>query len=167
MNRIHKLLFDLRMQNSSGSYYDSVALQISQTLHPHEEVSLNGKFQLKSISEYSIDSCITYLCICLRRQIEFVEYYITKAKSLHTKLKITDQSPSIIESMRTLETKICSQLIHICSAVTHLANSRIPFGICMDHVKRLMIQLYVCLTNLTKYLILRHTLLPVSCQSIR
>lgn len=167
MNRIHKLLFDLRMQNEFGSFYDTVALQISQTLQQHEEVSLNAKFELRSLSLDSIESCITYLCTCLRRQIEFVEYFITKAKSLHTKLKITNQCPSIIQSMKSIERKICSQLIHICSAATHLANSRIILGTCMDHVKRLMIQLYVCLTNITKYLILRHTLLPVSCQSVK
>lgn len=166
MNRIHKLLFDLRMQNEFGSYYDCVALQISQTLQQHEEVSLNAQFELKSLTSYTVETCITYLCTCLRRQIEFVEYFITKAKSLLSKLKITGTHPNIVQSMKVVERKICSQLIHICNAATHLANSYIPFGICMDHVKRLMIQLYVCLTNITKYLILRHALQPVSCQSV-
>ncbi|XP_037050583.1 Fanconi anemia group I protein isoform X1 [Bradysia coprophila] len=166
MNRIHKLLFDLRMQNEFGSYYDCVALQISQMLHQHEEVSLECRFELNSLTPYTVSSCITYLCTCLRQQIEFVEYFTTKAKSLLAKLKITGQCPSVIQSMRSLERKICCQLIHICNAATHLANSAIPMGMCIDQVKRLLIQLYVCLTNITKYLILRHAMVPVDCHSV-
>lgn len=166
MSLIHKILFDLHIQNESGSYFDSVALQISKVLHQHEEVLLNGRFELKSLTTDTIESCITYLCTSLRRQIEFVEYFITKAKSLHSKLKITGQFPNIVQLMKSTERKICSQLIHICNAATHLANSCIPLGNCMDHVKRLLIQLYVCLTNMAKYLILRHSLLPVSCESV-
>lgn len=166
MNRLHKLLFDLHMQNESGSYFDTVALQISRTLEQHEEVSLNVQFELQSLTTDTVETCIIYLCTCLRRQIEFVEYFITKAKSLHSKLKITGQYPKIVMLMKSTERKICSQLIHICYAATHLANSTIPLETCMDHVKRLLIQLYVCLTNMTKYLILRHSLLPVSCRSV-
>lgn len=168
MNLLHKLLFDLRMQNSLGSYCDSVAFQVSEIFSQHEEVTYDG-FELKSLTTYTVETCTTYLCQCLRRQIEDVEYFITKAKGLHSKLKISGQSPcpSIVQSMKTIERKICSQLIHICNAATHLANSHISLGICMDHVKRLLIQLYVCLTNVTKYLILRHTVVEVSCQSIQ
>lgn len=166
MSRIHKLLFDLHMQHKSGSYFDIVALQISQTLDQHEEISLNGQFKLASLTPETVETCITYLCTCLRRQIEFVEYFITKAKSLHSKIKITGQYPNIVNAMKSTEKKICSQLIHICNAATHLANSYIPLETCMDHVKRLLIQLYVCLTNMTKYLILRHSLVAVSCQSV-
>lgn len=168
MNRIHKLLFDLRMQNELGSYFDCVAYQISELLEQHEEVSLKLQFELLSLTAYTAETCITYLCTCLRRQIEFVEYFITKAKSLHSKVKLTGAScsPLIMQSMKSMERKICSQLIHICNAATHLANTHIPLGTCMDHVKRLLIQLYVCLTNITKYLILRHSLEPVSCESV-
>lgn len=167
MNRLHKLLFELHMQNESGSYFDCVALQISQILDQHENVSLNCKFELKSLTTNTIETCITYLCTCLRRQIEFVEYFVTKAKSLLAKFKITGQNPNIIDSMRRTEKKICSQLIHICNAATHLANSCIPLGNCMDQVKRLLIQLYVCLTNMTKHLILRHSLKEISMNSIQ
>lgn len=166
MTRIHKLLFDLRMQNEMGSYYDCVALQISQLLHQHEEVSLECPFELNSLTTYTVSTCITYLCTCLRQQLEFVEYFITKAKSLLAKLKITGPCASTIQSMKTLERKICCQLIHICNAATHLANSSIPMGMCIDHVKRLLIQLYVCLTNITKYLTMRHAVVPVDCHSV-
>lgn len=166
MNLIHKLLFDLRMQNELGTFYDCVALQISQILHQHEEVPLECPFELNSLTTYTVGSCITYLATCLRQQIEFVEYFITKAKSLLAKLKITGHCPNIIQSMKSVERKICCQLIHICNAATHLANSSIPMGACIDHVKRLLIQLYVCLTNITKYLILRHAVVPVVCQSV-
>ncbi|KAJ6650095.1 Fanconi anemia group I protein [Pseudolycoriella hygida] len=169
MHLIHKLLFELRMKNDFGSYFDSVALQLSQILEQHEEISADCQFQLNSLTTFYIESCITYLCNCLRRQLEFVEYFITKAKSLHSKLKINAKDPTEsieFQSMKSMERKMCLQLIHICNAATHLANSRIPLGVCMDHTKRLLIELYVCLTNLTKYLILRHSLIDVSCQSI-
>lgn len=167
LSQIHKLLFDLRLQNELGSYYDCIALQISETLGQHEEVSLTGQFELKSVTEYTIESCITFLCQCLRRQLEDIEYFITKAKSLHSKMKISGECPRTIQTMKSLERKLCSQLIHICNAATHLANTRMPLGGCMDHVKRLLIQLYVSMTNLTKYLILRYATIPsVSCESI-
>ncbi len=164
--RIHKLLFDLRMQNEVGSYYDIVALQISDLLGQHEDTTLNSRFELKSLTTHTVDSCITHLCISLRRQIEHVEYFITTAKSLHSKLKISGRCPSIIQSMKSLEMKMTSQLIHICVAATHLANSRMSLATGIDNVKRLLIQLYVCLTNITKYLILRQAVEPVSIHQV-
>lgn len=167
ITRIHKLLFDLRDMNELGAFYDSVALQISEIQGQHEYVSTNGQFVLKSLTPYTVDTCIAYLSTCLRRQIEFVEYFITKAKSLLSKMRTTGPSVNVEQSMKKIERKICFQLIHICYAATHLANSNIPLGMCMDNVKRLLIQLYVCLTNMTKYLILRHSLVPVVCQSVQ
>lgn len=89
MSQIHKLLFNLRMQNDFGSYFDCIALQISQILGQHQAVELNCQFELHSVTKDIVETCITQLCNCLRRQIEFVEYFITKVKSLHSKLKIT------------------------------------------------------------------------------
>lgn len=64
--------------------------------------------------------------------------------------------------MKTTERKVCSQLINIGRTCKTLANVCLPLGSCMESLIRLLIQLYVCLANLTKHLIIRSALINVS-----
>lgn len=64
--------------------------------------------------------------------------------------------------MKTTERKVCSQLISIGRACTALAGTCLPLGQCMETLIRLLSQLYVCLANLTRHLILRSALVAVS-----
>lgn len=64
--------------------------------------------------------------------------------------------------MKTLEKTICSQLIYISHILEISANVKLPMGVCMDSLVRLIIQMYICLSNLTKHFIMRHSTLPVS-----
>lgn len=64
--------------------------------------------------------------------------------------------------MKTTERKVCLQLISIGRACTALAGVCLPLGQCMEALIRLLIQLYVCLANLTKHLIVRSALVVVA-----
>lgn len=105
----------------------------------------------------------------MKKEIEYVEYFITKAKSFHAKIKIPGQGTvdNCIQSMRSTERKICSQLINIATTAIHLTNSSLPAGPSVDTLARVLIQFYVCLANLTKHLIMRHSTLTVSYQGIK
>lgn len=118
---------------------------------------------LKSINLLTIDSSVMHLCNIMRTKIENVEYFITKARSFHAKISIStpDLSENCVKTMKSTEIKINSQLIHIGNTMTRLANSSVHLGQCMDSIIRILIQLFVCLSNMTKHLTLRHALLPV------
>lgn len=120
-------------------------------------------FKLKSINLLTIDSSVMHLCNIMREKIENVEYFITKARSFHAKINMStpDLSENCIITMKSTEKKINSQLIHIANTMTHLANSSVNLGQCMDSIVRILIQLFVCLSNMTKHLTLRHAILPV------
>lgn len=62
---------------------------------------------------------------------------------------------------------MCSQLVHIMSVATHLANTQLTLGTCMDALLKLLISLYGCLTNLAKHFITRHAVAAVSHDSTK
>lgn len=49
---------------------------------------------MASLTMKTVDSCIIYMCACLKQQIEEAEYFITKAKSFHVKMKIAGLAKS-------------------------------------------------------------------------
>lgn len=71
------------------------------------------------------------------------------------------------DRMVTTERRICTQLTFISRVCIHLANGMQPVGSCTDNFTRLLIQLYVCLSNLTKHLIIRHKIEPITYKSTR
>lgn len=69
--------------------------------------------------------------------------------------------------MVTTERRICTQLIFIARVCIHLGNAMQPVGPCTDNFTKLLIQLYVCLANLTKHFILRQKISPVTYKSTK
>lgn len=62
---------------------------------------------------------------------------------------------------------MCSQLVHIMSVATHLANTQLPLGTCMDSLLKLLINLYATLSNLTKHFLNRNPVAAVSHDSTK
>lgn len=121
---------------------------------------------LISITPETAENCSISLCESLLKQIQDVEYFILKVRSLYAKWNIGGQGDQIrtncAQLMKTTERTICSQLIIISSACIHLTNTMLGLGRCMDTLVRTLTKLYICLANLTKHLIQRHGNLPVS-----
>ena len=69
--------------------------------------------------------------------------------------------------MVTTERRICTQLIFISRVCIHLGNAMQPVGPCTDNFTKLLIQLYVCLANLTKHFIARQKISPVTYKSTK
>lgn len=92
MTAIHKLLFAQRVRTNTGSFFDSVARQMQQLLC--DEESAPPAFTLRSIDANTVDGCLLLLAAQLRQQIEDVEYFITKAKSLVATLRIVGPATS-------------------------------------------------------------------------
>lgn len=126
---------------------------------------------MKSINEMTVEACTGYLCIAIRKQIEDVEYFINKVRGYCIQLKTGGQSEDERENcesrMVTTERRICSQLVFIYRVCLHLSNAMLPLGTCMDNLHRMLIQYYICLTNLSKHFINRHRICPVSSKSTK
>lgn len=105
---IHRVLFAQRMRTNTGSFFDSIARQIEQLLllsvddpEPSMREAAGAlDFRLKSLNLSTLSSCLTHLCAALRQQIEDVEYFVGKAKSLLATLRIV--GPAASESCKYL-----------------------------------------------------------------
>lgn len=69
--------------------------------------------------------------------------------------------------MKKTERNVCKQLLTIAMAVIPLCNACLPSGQCIDSVVRVLIQFYVCVTNLTKHLTVRQATVHVSYHEIQ
>lgn len=126
-------------------------------------------FQLKSITLGSADSCLNYLYVTLRKQIEDVEYFIIKANNFTFKYRIIseDDSDLCLAPLRSLERSICSQLVHISNTILNLTNVCIPLGVTLDSFLRLLMQHYICLKNLAKHFLNRCAAMKFSIQGTK
>lgn len=66
-----------------------------------------------------------------------------------------------------MEKSIISKLLHLCETLSHLTNVCLPLGTNMDNLIRVIMQYYICLTNLTKHFIIRYGTIPVSFQGVK
>ncbi|XP_055918883.1 Fanconi anemia group I protein [Eupeodes corollae] len=170
MGIIHKLLFIQRQKTHSGMFFNTIAMHLEKVIgQVTDQPDLNLSFELKSITLTSAESCINYLFSTLRKQIEEVEYFISKANSLHYQLKIIaeDEREICLSSLKTKERSICSQLIHISNTLLHLSNVSLPLGTCMDNLLRILIQMYTCLKNLAKHFLSRSATSKLSIQGTK
>lgn len=126
---------------------------------------------MKSITEETIDSCIIHLCNALRKQIEDIEYFISKVKSYCAQMKTggqTDASRRECENrMVTTERRICTQLIFISRVCIRLANTPLSSGECMDLFLKTLTQYYTCMATLTRHFINRQKILPISYKNTK
>lgn len=201
---IHRVLFAQRIRTNTGNFFDSVARQIEQLLllsvddpEPTGEQIGSNDFRLKSLNLGTLSTCLTHLCAALRQQIDDVEYFITKAKSLLATLRIVGPTfresckffgwfdigsgnvetltshpvpylSTDIHDMRTVEQKCSAQLILIAQAARPLCTVGLPAGTCSDLVVRMLLDFYTCCGNFTKHLQVRHAAgIPVQYGAIR
>lgn len=112
-----------------------------------------------------------HLCNALRKQIEDIEYFISKVKSYCAQLKSGGQTDSgrreCENRMVTIERRICTQLMFISRVCIRLANTPLSSGECMDMFLKTLTQYYICLTNLTRHFINRQRFLPVSYKNTK
>ncbi|XP_055838956.1 Fanconi anemia group I protein [Episyrphus balteatus] len=170
MGIVHKLLFIQRQKTHSGMFFNTIAMHLEKVIgQVTDQPDLILNFQLKSITLTSAESCITYLYATLRKQIEEVEYFISKANSLHYKLKIIaeDEREMCLASLKRKERSVCSQLIHISNTLLHLSNVSLPLGTCMESLLRILIQMYTCLKNLAKHFLCRSSTSKLSIQGTK
>lgn len=66
-------------------------MQIQKEAGSIDEEICDLEFELKTINFANLESTILYLCCTLKKQIEDIEYFISKAKCFFTKLKIIGQ----------------------------------------------------------------------------
>lgn len=165
MNIVHKLLFIQRQKTHSGMFFNTIAMHLEKIVGQvtdHPDLQMN--FELKSITLASAEACLSYLYSVLRKQIEEVEYFISKANNLHFKLKVIgeDEFEMCLASLKSKERSICSQLIHISNTLLHLSNVSVPLGTCMDSLLRILILMYSCLKNLAKHFLSRSSTAKLS-----
>lgn len=180
---VNKILFTQRIKTKTGDFFCTIASEISIKLGQIEKIKYNEPLLYKSITLITAESCSIHLFGIVKKQIEEIEYFIAKIKSIYCKIKIPGQGNndegkknnilfesililvyhfSDVQRMKTIEKMICSQLINISHILEICSNVKLPLGVCMDSLVRLIIQMYICLSNLTKHFILRHATIPVS-----
>lgn len=112
-----------------------------------------------------------HLCNAVRKQIDDVEYFISKVKSFCVQLKTgghsDDERESCENRMITAERRICSQLIFVYRVCLQLANAMLPLGQCMESFLKLLIQYYICLANLSRHFETRHRICRSSSNSTK
>lgn len=117
------------------------------------------------------ETCCIQLCNAIRKQIEDIEYFILKVKGYCAQMKTGGQNEDdrklCEDRMVQTERRICTQLIFISRVCIHLGNAMQPVGPCTDNFTRLLVQLYVCLANLTKHIITRQKVFPISYKSTK
>lgn len=188
MDYIFKLLFNQHTKTQSGILFDELSQKIEIEIGQIEEqvrdsalfaciqtADLLFKFiqeqiaaaiDFVSITELSSDAIIIYLCKALSQQIVDIEYFIQKLKSFYAKLCIGGlrerHQHECEQQMKTIERRICTQMLLISNACLHLTNTRLPLGACMEALIKLLMQYYVCLANLTKHFMARNKTIPLS-----
>ncbi|XP_031616603.1 Fanconi anemia group I protein [Contarinia nasturtii] len=168
---VHKILFMQRIRTGKGPIFEGISKQIQAKLGQIEEEPNESIDELKSIAEETAETCCIQLCNALRKQIEEIEYFIHKVKSYCAQIKTGGQNEEdrkLCENrMISTERRICSQFIFISRVCIHLGNAMQPVGQCTDNFTKLLIQLYVCLANLTKHFINRQKVSPISYKSTK
>ncbi|XP_055593420.1 Fanconi anemia group I protein-like [Uranotaenia lowii] len=166
---VHRILFELRLRTQTGAYFDTIAILVEKKFGQIEEDELAPGFSLKSISSLTVESALIALCNVTKQQLDDVEHFILRTNSVLGRLKSfgLGDNDEYLHQLKSIERSMCSQLVHIMSVATHLANTQLPLGTCMDSLLKLLISIYCCLTNLTKHFLSRHPVVPVSHDSTK
>uniref|UniRef100_A0A1A9ZCX7 Fanconi anemia group I protein n=1 Tax=Glossina pallidipes TaxID=7398 RepID=A0A1A9ZCX7_GLOPL len=159
LSLVHKLLFKQRQKTHSGAFFQMIPSHFSKLWSSirdevqEEDVCTQSRVKLKSITVVTAESCLFYTYEAIRKQIEDVEYFITKANSLTYKCRIAveDDRDFCLGALSSLERSICSQLIHVSQTLINFTNVCIPLGTCMDGLLKVVMQHYVCLKNMAKH----------------
>ncbi|EAT42968.1 AAEL005539-PA [Aedes aegypti] len=166
---VHRILFELRMRTQTGAYFDTVSMLVERKFGQIEEDELVPSFTLKSISSLTVESALMALCNVTKQQLDDVDHFILRTNSVLGRLKIYGQGENdeYLHQLKSIERSMCSQLVHIMSVATHLANTQLPLGTCMDSLLKLLINLYATLSNLTKHFLNRNPVAAVSHDSTK
>ncbi|KAL9917468.1 Fanconi anemia complementation group I [Glossina fuscipes fuscipes] len=159
LSLVHKLLFKQRQKTHSGAFFQTIPLHFSKLWSSirdevqEEDVCTQSRVKLKSITVVTAESCLLYTYEAIRKQIEDVEYFITKANNLTYKCRIADEDDRdfCLAALSSLERSICSQLIHVSQTLINFTNVCIPLGTSMDGLLKVVMQHYVCLKNMAKH----------------
>ncbi|XP_055541221.1 Fanconi anemia group I protein isoform X2 [Wyeomyia smithii] len=166
---VHRILFDLRLKTQTGAYFDTVSMLVERKFGQIEADELAPSFTLKSISSITVEPALHALCSVLNQQLNDVDHFVLRTNSVLGRLKIYGhgENDEYLHQLKSIERSMCSQLVHIITAATHLANAQLPLGSCMDALLKLLINLYCCLTNLTKHFLTRHPVSAVAHDSTK
>lgn len=88
---VNKILFTQRIKTMTGEFFSTIASEISVKLGQIEKIKYNEPLIYKSITLITAESCSIHLFGVVKKQIEEIEYFIAKTKSLYCKIKIPGQ----------------------------------------------------------------------------
>uniref|UniRef100_A0A1A9WN60 Fanconi anemia group I protein n=1 Tax=Glossina brevipalpis TaxID=37001 RepID=A0A1A9WN60_9MUSC len=156
---VHKLLFQQRQKTHSGAFFQIIPLHFSKLWSSisdkaqKEDVCTQSRMELKSITVVTAEPCLLYMYEALRKQIENVEYFITKANNLSYKCRVIAEQDRdfCLASLTSLERSICSQLVHISQTLINVTDVCVPLGTYMEGLLKVIMQHYICLKNLSKH----------------
>ncbi|XP_055641903.1 Fanconi anemia group I protein [Toxorhynchites rutilus septentrionalis] len=166
---VHRILFDLRLRTQTGAYFDTVSMLIEKKFGQIAEEEVAPSFTLKSINSVTVESALFALCNVTNQELDDVEHFILRTNSILGRLKIYGhgENDEYLHQLKSIERSMCSQLVYIMSVATHLANTQLPLGPCMDSLLKLLINIYSCLTNFTKHFLTRDSVSAVSHDSTK
>lgn len=88
---VNKILFTQRIKTMTGEFFSTIASEISVKLGQIEKTKYNEPLIYKSITLITAESCSIHLFSVVKKQIEEIEYFIAKIKSIYCKIKIPGQ----------------------------------------------------------------------------
>lgn len=88
---VNKILFQQRIKTKTGEFFSTIASEVSVKLGQIEKEKYTEPLLYKSITLITAESCSIHLFGIVKRQIEEIEYFIAKIKSIYCKIKIPGQ----------------------------------------------------------------------------
>ena len=171
---VNRVLFSFMVQQDAGCTMEEViAHRISSVykllddeIEAPEAASQN---ELLSITETTVDQAFFAFAAVIKRQIDDVEFCIARLNSFNAILKIPGQ-PSRNESaeaMKVLEMSIVIKLAGLGKIIGRLCNSRFSvIGMQIETIGRIVINYFLCLTNLMRHFNQHFDVKTVDCQFI-
>lgn len=88
---VNKILFTQRIKTKTGEFFSTIASEISVKFGQIEKLKYIEPLTYKSITLITAESCSIHLFGVVKKQVEEIEYFIAKIKSIYCKIKIPGQ----------------------------------------------------------------------------
>lgn len=158
LNIVNRILFQFMLQQDAGctmaepiAHKISVSYGLLDDLEAPEEAT---QHDLLSITAVTIDSAFFAFANVLKKQIEDIEFCISRMNSYNSILKMPGQ-PSHNESAEAMKVLEMSSVIKMASMgkiIGRLSNSRFPIhGLHIETIGRVVTNYFLCLANLIRH----------------
>lgn len=161
---INGVLFNIMtQQDTSNAMMEHIALKISSIYGPLDKnvegLAQSSQNELKSISLATVEKSFFYFTDILKKQIENIEFCISRMNSYNAHIKIPGQESrnESINALQCLEKSCVIKLTQLGKVIGRLCNSRFSTkGQQLETIGKVGTSYFICLGNLIKHFSIHH-----------